>query len=62
MHPVYDCDIYGLKTLTQLVDNAPPHHNPFDRTMLVQAEVDELRFITHDSLISYYSDNLVTKQ
>ncbi len=44
MHPVYDCDIYGLKTLTQL-DNAPPHHNPFDRTMLVHVKVDDLNLL-----------------
>lgn len=58
MLPVYDRHVYGLETLTR-PDNAPPHNDPFDRIMLAQAKVDELRFITHDSLIPYYNEECV---
>lgn len=58
MLPVYDRHVYGLETLAR-PDNAPPHNDPFDRIMLAQAKVDELRFITHDSLIPYYNEECV---
>lgn len=58
MLPVYDRHVYGLETLAR-PDNAPPHNDPFDRIMLSQAKVDELRFITHDSLIPYYNEECV---
>lgn len=58
MLPVYDRHVYGLETLAR-PDNAPPHNDPFDRIMLAQAKVDELRFITHDSLIPYYNEEYI---
>ena len=58
MLPVYDRHVYGLETLTRPGD-APPHNDPFDRIMLSQAKVDELKFITHDSLIPYYNEECV---
>lgn len=58
MLPIYDRHVYGLEMLTRR-DDAPPHNDPFDRIMLSQAKVDELRFITHDSLILYYDEECV---
>lgn len=56
--PIYNRHIYGLETLAR-PDNAPPHNDPFDRILLSQAKVDGLKFITHDSLISYYNEECV---
>lgn len=58
MLPVYDRHVYGLETLARL-DHAPPHNDPFDRIMLSQAKTDGLKFITHDSLISYYNEECI---
>ncbi len=58
MLPAYDRHVYGLETLAKPND-APPHNDPFDRNMLAQAKVDELKFITHDSLISCYNEECI---
>lgn len=58
MLPVYDRHVYGLETLSRS-DDAPSHNDPFDRIMLAQAKVDELKFITHDSLFPFYNEECV---
>lgn len=58
MLPVYDRHVYGLETLVR-PDDAPSHKDPFDRIMLAQAKVDDLKFITHDTLISFYHEKCI---
>lgn len=48
---------HGLETLERPED-APPHHDPFDRIMLAQVKVDGLKFMTRDSLILYYHEGV----
>ena len=39
------------------VDNLPPiHSDPFDRMLVAQASTEPLRLMTHDELLSRYSD------
>lgn len=50
--------IYNIKTL-QRQPNAPKHNDPFDRILLAQAKYENLKFMTHDSLIQYYEENFI---
>lgn len=47
-----------LETLSR-PETAPAHNDPFDRIMLAQAKSENLLFITHDSLMSYYGESCV---
>ena len=47
--------IRSLETLKRS-DGAPLHKDPFDRLLLAQAKMESMRFLTHDSLISYYGE------
>ena len=47
-----------IDTLTRPED-APEHHDPFDRLLISQAKADGLTFITHDSLIPFYNETCV---
>ena len=47
-----------LDTL-KLADNAPNHHDPFDRILLAQAKSEGMIFLTHDTRIKYYGENCV---
>lgn len=53
--PVREEHIYLLRTLHR-AENAPPHHDPFDRIMVCQCIADDLVFLTHDSLIAGYDE------
>ena len=53
--PVREEHIYLLRTLHR-VENAPPHHDLFDRIMVCQCLADDLVFLTHDSLIAGYDE------
>ena len=37
-------------------DDAPKHNDPFDRMLISQAKTENMKFITHDSLIPYYNE------
>lgn len=50
--------IFALGTLSR-TENAPEHHDPFDRLLLAQAKTDGLTFLTHDTLIPYYNEPCV---
>lgn len=39
--------------------HAKPHNDPFDRLLLAQAKVENLAFITHDSLIPDYEEKCI---
>lgn len=50
--------IYNIKIL-QRQQNAPKHNDPFDKILLAQAKYENLKFMTHDSLIQYYEENFI---
>ena len=39
--------------------DAPPHKDPFDRMLICQADVENMLFITHDSLIPSYNKSCI---
>lgn len=53
-----DKHIYALESITR-ADNAPPHHDPFDRMLVAQAKAENMLFLTHDSLIPYYNEKCI---
>lgn len=55
---IREAHIFKLKTL-QRNEDAPKHSDPFDRIMLSQAKEDDCKFITHDSLMSFYNEPCV---
>lgn len=52
---VRDRHIFALVNLKREKD-APPHKDPFDRMLICQASVENMIFITHDSLIPGYDE------
>lgn len=50
--------VFALETI-QRAENAPPHHDPFDRMLIAQAKAENFSFITHDSLIPYYEEKCI---
>ena len=42
-------------------ENTPQHHDPFDRLLLCQAIVEDMKFMTHDALIAEYVTDAVCK-
>lgn len=56
--PVHVEHVLWIKTLKRLKD-APKHNDPFDRILLAQSKCENLKFITHDSLIPYYEESCV---
>ena len=57
-YPLYQRHIFTIDTLSR-PDNAPEHHDPFDRLLLSQAKADGLTFLTHDTLIPFYNEPCV---
>ena len=53
-----DRHVYALETITR-ADDAPAHHDPFDRIVIAQAKAENLSFLTHDSLIPYYNETCI---
>ena len=42
------------------VEDLPPHHaDPFDRILVAQAIEEPMRLITHDPMVSQYSDTII---
>lgn len=51
--PIIDAHIATLESL-------PPYHaDPFDRVLVAQALAEPLRLLTHDALVSQYSDSII---
>ncbi|MBK6675700.1 MAG: type II toxin-antitoxin system VapC family toxin [Rhodocyclaceae bacterium] len=43
------------------VEELPAHHaDPFDRILVAQALVEPMRLMTHDPMVSRYSDTIIT--
>lgn len=55
---IKDKHVFALETLSR-PDDAPPHHDPFDKILIAQAKSEHMRFITHDKLIAYYSEDCI---
>lgn len=56
--PIFNRHSAELETLVRPID-APPHKDPFDRILLAQAKSEGMKFLTHDSLISYYNESFI---
>ncbi len=56
--PVKNGHIFLLKTLKR-TSAAPKHNDPFDRLLLAQAKYEELKLVTHDSLLPYYNEDCI---
>lgn len=57
--PVVYHHILGLDSLTQK-EGFPSHKDPFDRLLLSQSIVEQMRFLTHDSKIATFNvDNVI---
>ena len=48
----------ALETLRR-PDNAPPHHDPFDRILIAQAKSEDMTFLTHDDNLALYHEPCV---
>lgn len=55
---IYAEHVFCIKTLERSKD-APKHNDPFDRMLLAQAKCENLKLMTHDSLIPYYKESYV---
>ena len=53
-----DKHVFALETIKR-EENAPPHHDPFDRMLIAQAKAENLSFVTHDSLLPYYGEKCI---
>ena len=53
-----DRHVFALETITR-ADDAPPHHDPFDRMLIAQAKAENMSFLTHDSLLPYYNERCI---
>ena len=40
-------------------EDAPKHNDPFDRMLIAQAKVDNMKLLTHDSLIPDYNEECI---
>ncbi len=58
MLPITDNHVKALETLTYH-NQEKAHNDPFDRIMIAQAKAENLRFVTHDSKISFYEEACV---
>ena len=53
-----DKHVFSLETLARK-EGAPEHRDPFDRMLLAQAKAENMSFLTHDALISYYEETCI---
>ena len=53
--PLYFHHIAMLDTLNRQ-DNTPVHNDPFDKIMIAQAKAENMFFVTHDGLLSFYDE------
>lgn len=52
---IKEIHVFALTKLKR-EEGAPPHKDPFDRMLICQASVENMIFITHDSLIPSYTE------
>lgn len=50
--------VFAMKGLKREKDT-PPHKDPFDRILICQADVENMVFITHDTLIPDYNKSCI---
>lgn len=50
--------VFALETLIR-AEEAPPHHDPFDRMLIAQAKMDNMLFLTHDTLLTFYDEKCI---
>lgn len=53
--PVKESHIFAIADLERIED-APVHKDPFDRLLICQASVENMIFVTHDSLMAGYKE------
>ncbi len=53
-----DKHVFALETIRR-AEGAPPHRDPFDRMLIAQAKAENMSFITHDMLLSYYEEQCI---
>ena len=56
--PIKNEHVFLIKTLERL-EIAPKHNDPFDRLLIAQAKYENLKLVTHDSLIPYYKEDCI---
>ncbi len=58
--PIKERHIAMLKTLKRKQGkDVPEHHDPFDRLLICQSKAENMKFLTHDSLLSGYSEECI---
>ena len=55
-----DKHVFALEPLPR-GENAPPHHDPFDRMLIAQAKTENLSFLTHDAILPYYNEPCIVQ-
>lgn len=50
--------IFALHTLCR-TEGTRPHKDPFDRLLICQAKAENMRFVTHDTLLSGYNERCI---
>lgn len=58
--PIKTEHILSIRNLVRK-ENTPPHRDPFDRLMLCQAIIEDMKFMTHDDRIAEYVTDCVYK-
>ena len=53
-----DKHVCSLETI-QRAEGAPVHNDPFDRMLIAQAKAENMSFVTHDFLLSYYEEKCI---
>ena len=53
-----DRHVFALETIARAED-APPHHDPFDRMLIAQAKAENMSFITHEALLKDYNEKCI---
>lgn len=56
--PIYNKHCEELEGLSRPKE-APPHKDPFDRILIAQAKAENLIFMTHDTLLTYYNEECI---
>lgn len=57
---IFNKHVVEIETLVRS-ENAPPHKDPFDKILLAQAKSENMKFMTHDTLIPYYNEPFVIR-
>lgn len=50
---------FCLKELKYSNDAPKPHKDPFDRILICQAKSENMKLLTHDSLIPFYNESCI---